>query len=134
MTGEYVNLTTSSAIAIGVNVTVIKPGRYELQGTIVNDYNEELDGIRLQSDLAAGNTTMVLQFDPSLFMSIGEVSMVHLVDLVLLRDGEELEGKDYAWATEPMDPQAFTAERKPRATYSGPAVVKLGGAGVMLAI
>lgn len=129
LTGEYVNLTTSSTIAIGVNVTVIKPGRYELQGTIVNDYNEELDGIRLQSDLAAGNTTMVLQFDPSLFMSIGEVSKVHLVDLVLLLDGEELERQDYAWATEPMDPQAFTAERKPRATYSGPAVVKLGGAG-----
>lgn len=129
LTGEYVNLTTSSAIAIGVNVTVIKPGRYELQGTIVNDYNEELDGIRLQSDLGAGNTTMVLQFDPSLFMSIGEVSMVHLVDLVLLLDGEELESVDYAWATEQMDPQAFTSVRKPRATYSGPAVVKLGGAG-----
>jgi subtilisin family serine protease len=129
LTGEYVNLTTSSSIAIGVNVTVIKPGRYELQGTIVNDYNEELDGIRLQSDLAAGNTTMVLQFDPSLFMSIGEVSTVHLVDLVLLLDGEELERQDYAWATEQMDPQAFTAMRKPRATYSGPAVVKLGGAG-----
>ena len=129
LTGEYVNLTTSNAIAIGVNVTVIKPGRYELQGTIVNDYNEELDGMRLQSDLVAGNSTMVLQFDPSLFMSIGEVSMVHLVDLVLVRDGEVLESVDYAWATEPMDPQAFTSVRKPRATYSGPAVVKLGGAG-----
>ncbi|MDD1761150.1 MAG: hypothetical protein LUQ59_02870, partial [Methanothrix sp.] len=118
-----------SSIAIGVNVTVIKPGRYELQGTIVNDYNEELDGIRLQSDLAVGNTTMVLQFDPSLFMSIGEVSKVHLVDLVLLLDGEELERQDYAWATESMDPQAFNASRRSRATYSGSAVVKLGGAG-----
>ena len=129
LTGEYVNMTTSDAIAFGVNVTVIKPGRYELQGTIVNDYNEELDGVRLQSDLAAGNTTMVLQFDPSLFMRVGEVSMVHLVDLVLLLDGEVLERLDYAWATETMDPKAFTAERRSRATYSEPAVVKLGGSG-----
>jgi serine protease AprX len=129
LAGEYVNLTTPDAIAIGVNVTVIKPGRYELQGTIVNDYNEELDGVRLQSDLAAGNTTMVLQFDPSLFMRIGEVSRVHLVDLALLLDGEVLEELDYAWATEPLDPQAFTAVKKSRGTYTGTAAVKLGGAG-----
>ena len=37
LTGEYVNRTTPGSIAIGVNVTVMKPGRYELQGIIVDD-------------------------------------------------------------------------------------------------
>ena len=127
LTGEYVNQTTSNAIGIGVNVTVIKPGRYELDATIVNDYNEELDDIRLQSDLMAGNATMLLQFDPTEFMRIGEVSAVHLVDLVLLSDGAELESVDYAWATGNLDPQAFSSGRSARGISSGLAAVKIGG-------
>jgi serine protease AprX len=127
LTGDYVNRTTSSSIGIGVNVTVMKPGRYELQGRIVNDYNEELDAIKLQSNLAAGNATLLLDFNPAVFISIGEVSKIHLVDLVLLRDGAELERKDYAWATGEMDPQGFATGRRMRGVSSGNQVVKLGG-------
>ncbi|HNX09021.1 MAG TPA: S8 family peptidase [Methanothrix sp.] len=127
LTGEYVNRTTSNVIGIGVNLTVIKPGRYELDGTIVNDYNELLDDIRLQSDLAAGNATMLLQFDPTEFIRIGEVSAVHLVNLVLLSDGAELERVDYAWATGEMDSSAFSSARSAKGISSGLNSVKLGG-------
>jgi hypothetical protein len=132
LAGEYVNRTTPGSIAIGVNVTVTKPGRYELQGIIVNDYREELDEKSVESDLSAGNATMLLQFDPAQFMQVGENSSIHLVDLVLLSNGEELERVDYAWGTEEMNPLAFEAASSPAAGVSGRPVVKLGGAGGVL--
>jgi hypothetical protein len=129
LAGEYVNRTTPGSIAIGVNVTVTKPGRYGLQGIIVNDYREELDEKSVESDLSAGNATMLLQFDPAQFMQVGENSSIHLVDLVLLRNGEELERVEYAWGTEEMNPLAFEAASSPAAGTSGRPAVKLGGAG-----
>lgn len=131
LTGEYVNRTTPTSIAIGVNVTVINPGRYELQGIIVDDYGEELDEESLQSDLSAGNATMLLQFDPSKFMRQDEVSAVHLVDLVLLREARELERMDYAWSSDSMDPHAFKVGTVAKNGSTGIPVVKLGGAGVV---
>ena len=118
----------ATAIAIGVNVTVIKPGRYELQGIIVDDAGDEVGEESVESNLSAGNATMLLQFDPTRFMSQGEVSAVHLVDLVLSRDGGALERRDDAWSSENMDPQAFEAGTEAKSSSSGRPVVKLGGA------
>jgi subtilisin family serine protease len=129
LTGEYVNQTTPSSIAIGVNVTVMKPGRYGLQGIIVNDAGDEVGEESVESDLSAGNATMLLQFDPALFRRQGEVSAVHLVDLVLSRDGGALERKEEAWSSQDMNPQAFKAGTEAKASSSGIPVVKLGGAG-----
>lgn len=109
LTGEFVNLTNSGSISVGVNVTVIKPGRYELSGRIVNDYNEDLGELAVQSDLNSGNATMLMQFDPGVFIGKGEASSVHLVDLVLLSDGSEIERMAYAWTSGEMDTQAFSA-------------------------
>jgi subtilisin family serine protease len=128
LTGEYVNRTTRSAIAIGVNMTVIKPGRYELQGIIVDDAGDEVGEESVESDLSAGNVTMLLRFDPTQFMSQGEVSAVHLVDLVLSRDGGALERREEAWSSQDMDPLAFEAGLGPKVSSSGRPVVKLGGA------
>jgi len=129
LTGEYVNRTTNSTIAIGVNVTVIKPGRYELQGIIVDDAGDEAGEESIEGDLSAGNATMLMQFDPTPFMSQGEVSAVHLVDLVLSREGRALERKNDAWSSQDMDPQAFEAETVAMGSVSGLPVVKLGGVG-----
>ena len=43
------------------------------------------------------------------FIGKGEASSVHLVDLVLLSDGSEIERMAYAWTSGEMDPQAFSA-------------------------
>ena len=129
LTGEYVNRTTNSTIAIGVNVTVIKPGRYELQGIIVDDAGDEAGEESIEGDLSAGNATMLMQFDPTPFMSQGEVSAVHLVDLVLSREGRALERKNDAWSSENMDPQAFKVDTGAKSKSSGLPVVKLGGVG-----
>ncbi|MBN1236779.1 MAG: S8 family peptidase [Methanotrichaceae archaeon] len=128
LTGEYVNRTAQDSIAIGVNMTVTKPGRYELQGYIVDDFGDELGEEGVESDLAAGNATMLLQFDATRFVRLGEVSAVHLVDLVLLREGQELERIDDAWSSGDLDPQAFNAGIDGKSSSSGRPVVKLGGA------
>jgi len=127
LTGEYLNKTSSSAIAIGVNVTVTKPGRYELQGIIVDDAGDEVGEGSTKGDLPAGNATMLLQFDPTPFIRKGEVSAVHLVDLVLSREGRALEARNNAWSSEDIDPQAFQAETVATSSVSGIPVVKLGG-------
>ncbi|MDD4449050.1 MAG: S8 family serine peptidase, partial [Methanothrix sp.] len=98
LTGEYLNQTSSFAIAIGVNVTVTKPGRYELQGIIVDDAGDEIGEASTKGDLSAGNATMLLQFDPTSFIRQGEVSAVHLVDLVLSREGRGIEARNDAWS------------------------------------
>jgi hypothetical protein len=127
LTGEYLNRTSSFAIAIGVNVTVNKPGRYELQGIIVDDAGDEVGDGNAEGDLSAGNATMLLQFDPTLFIRQGEVSAVHLVDLVLSQEGRTLEARNDAWSSEDMDPQAFEAEIAAKSSFSKIPVVKLGG-------
>jgi serine protease AprX len=128
LTGEYVNRTTPTSIAIGVNVTVIKPGRYELQGIIEDDAGDEMGDERVESNLSVGNVTMLLRFDPTRFMSQGEVSAVHLVDLVLSRDGGALERTEDAWSSENMDPKAFKAGMDAESSSFGRPVVKLGRA------
>jgi hypothetical protein len=128
LTGEYVNRTTPGSIAIGVNVTVMKPGRYELQGIIVDDAGDEVGEENVESNLSVGNVTMLLQFDPAPFMRQGEVSAVHLVDLILSRNGTALERTEEAWSSQDMDPQAFKAGTGAKSSSSGLPVVKLGGA------
>jgi len=128
LSGEYVNLTTPTSIVIGVNVTVNKPGRYELQGIIVDDAGDVVGEESAKSDLSAGNVTMLLAFDPNRFMDQDEISAVHLVDLVLSREGQPLERINDAWSSQDMYSHAFKAGLAPKSSSSGRSVVKLGGA------
>ena len=134
LTGEYVNRSDKSNIIIGVNLTVVQPGRYELEGTIVNDYKEELDSESVEEELPAGNVTVELGFDSEEFVRIDEVSRIHLIGLVLSRDGSELERVGYAYVTGAMDPEAFSSATEPNiridpeaVSPSGRPVVRLGG-------
>ena len=122
LSGEYVNRTDGSYIILGVNLTVVQPGSYELQATIVNDYREELDSESVEVELPAGNATIDLGFDTEEFIKIDEVSRIHLIDLVLLQGGVELERVGYAHVTQAMDPKAFSS-----VSSSGRPVVRLGG-------
>ncbi len=131
LTGEYLNRTDGEFIIIGVNLTVVKPGRYRLEGTIVNDYKEELDSESEEVELPAGNSTVELGFDSEEFVRIDEISRIHLLDLVLSRDGTELEREEYAYVTGEMDPKAFSEPSiriDPNAVSpSGRPVMRLGG-------
>ena len=128
LTGEYVNQTSQDFIAIGVNVSVIKPGSYTLRGTIADDAGEVLGTQTVKSDLVPGNTTIALQFDPTQFIMLDEVSSVHLINLVLSKNSSELERNDDAWSSANMDSQAFNAGTEAKSRSSGRSVVKLGGA------
>ncbi|RQW80611.1 MAG: hypothetical protein EHM14_04145 [Methanothrix sp.] len=107
LTGEYVNRTTSSKIAVGVNVSVTKAGDYQMHGIFVDDSGEELGEDSVESKLVPGNATLVLGLNPTKFMMLGEPSRVYLVDLVFSLDGKELERVDEPWASETMDPASF---------------------------
>ena len=129
LTGEYVNQTSQDFIAIGVNVSVIKPGSYTLSGTIADDAGEVLGTQTVTSNLVPCNTTIALQFDPTQFIMLDEVSSVHLINLVLSKDSLELERNDDAWTSGDMDPRAFNAGTEAKSSSSGHPAVKLGGAG-----
>jgi hypothetical protein len=124
----FVNQTTLDLIAVGVNVSVIKPGSYTLRGTIKDDAGEVLGTKTVTSNLVPGNTTIALQFDPTQFIMLDEVSSVHLINLVLSKDSLELERNDDAWSSGNMDPRAFNAGTVTESSPSGRSVVKLGGA------
>jgi hypothetical protein len=104
---SFVNETTSNKIRIGVNISVIKQGNYQVSGTIVDDHGETLGENVVESKLMPGNATMVLEYNPIKFIVQDEVSQVHLIELVLSQEANELERKDWAWSSEDMDPKAF---------------------------
>ena len=124
----FINQTSQDFIAIGVNVSVIKPGSYTFRGTIADDAGEMLGTQTVKSDLVPGNTTIALQFDPTQFIMLDEVSSVHLINLVLSEDSLELERNNDAWSSENMDSRAFNAGREAKSRSSGRPVVKLGSA------
>jgi len=82
-------------------------------------------------NLQAGNATVELGFDSEEFVRIDEISRIHLLDLVLSRDGVELEREEYAYVTDEMDPKAFSEPSiriDPDAVSpSGRPVMRLGG-------
>jgi len=110
-TGSFVNMTSRSKIKVGVNVSVVKAGDYQVSGAIVDDDGELLGEESVQIRLGPGNATIVLEFNPAKFMMLDDVTRVHLVDLVLSRDGSELEREDDAWVSDYMSPKAFVAGR-----------------------
>ncbi len=110
----FINQTSQDFIAIGVNVSVIKPGSYTLRGTIADDAGEVLGTQTVKSNLVPGNTTIALQFDPTQFIMQDEISSVHLINLVLSKDSLELERNDDAWSSGDMDSQAFNAGTRSR--------------------
>ena len=103
----FVNQTTLEVIAVGVNLSVTKPGTYEIDGFLLDDSGEEIGYEKVEKSLNPGNYTLSLRFNPADFMMNEEFSRVRLVDLILSSEGEELESRDLAWTSEEMDPQAF---------------------------
>jgi hypothetical protein len=107
LSGEFADRTNSNKIMIGVNLSVIKPGHYQLSGTILDDNGEELGKSTVDGKLMTGNATLVLAYNPTKFMMLNKSSKIHLTDLVLDRDGSILERKDEAWSSGQMSPQSF---------------------------
>lgn len=108
-TGGFINQTTLSKIAVGINLSVIKPGSYQISGRIVDDDGEEMGKDTLAGALQPGNYTRILDFNPTRFMMLQSGSKVHLVDLVLSADSALLERRDDAWSSGEMSPEGFKA-------------------------
>jgi subtilisin family serine protease len=107
LTGEFVNDTAAGMIKIGVAVNVVRPGSYQVSGTLVNDNGDEMGKDTVPVKLATGNATIFLEFNPTKFAMMGKSSRLHLVDLKLTLDGTELDGMDKAWDSGLMDPKGL---------------------------
>ena len=103
----FVNQTTNDSIAVGVNLSVTKPGSYQIAGFMVDDAGDDIGYESMEKSLERGNYTLSLQFSPADFMMLEDVSSVTLVDLVLTSGEDELEKRDIAWTSGLMDPGAF---------------------------
>jgi len=125
----FVNQTTLEAIAVGVNLSVTKPGSYRIEGFLLDDSGEEIGYEWVEERLNPGNYTLRLQFSPSDFIMQEDVSRVRLVDLVLSSEGEELESRDLAWSSEEMDPQAFKEAADAAEASGSPGSVLSGSSG-----
>jgi subtilisin family serine protease len=106
-TGDFMNQTKASKIAVGVNLSVVKPGSYLISGRIVDDDGEEMGKDSIAGALQPGNYTRILDFNPTKFMMQRGSSKVNLVDLVLSVEGTELERMDEAWSSGEMSPEGF---------------------------
>lgn len=118
LTDGFVNLTTTAEIAVGVNLSVVSSGSYQLSGMIVNGEGEEIGKDRVQKELEAGNATLPLEFNPTKFMMLRQKSRVYLVDLVLSRNGAELDHRSEAWSSGRMSPEGFRSGLRARSASS----------------
>lgn len=118
LTDGYVNMTTGSEIAVGVNISVVRAGRYRISGTIINDDGEEIGKDSQEKDLEAGNTTLPLEFNPTKFMLTRQSSRLYLVDLVLSHNGADLEHRSEAWSSGKMSPEDFRSRLQAKSSSS----------------
>jgi subtilisin family serine protease len=107
--GLFQNMTTARKIAVGVGITVVRPGSYQLSARIVDDQGEELGTDSYSGRLDAGNATIALEFNPTKFMMLRRSSHVHLVDLTLKGGGSAMDSLKEAWVSGELMPGAAAA-------------------------
>jgi hypothetical protein len=112
--GNFTDLTSSDnrlkRIRIGVGVTVVQPGTYQVSGRIEDDSGNDLGKDSVISRLTQGDNTVQMEFNPTKFIMLGQSSSIHLKDLVLDLNGTELERRDNAWTSGLVSPDVFNVE------------------------
>ncbi|HWQ19416.1 MAG TPA: S8 family serine peptidase [Methanotrichaceae archaeon] len=109
--GNFTDLTGSDnklkRIRIGVGVTVVQPGTYQLSGRLEDDSGNDLGRDTVMSGLSQGEQTVQMEFNPTKFTMLGQNSSIHLKDLSLDLNGTELERRDNAWTSDVINPDVF---------------------------
>ncbi len=100
-----------SSLAIAVGVTVNVPGTYTIGAKLRNDGGDAIGEAVKTLPLSRGNNTVVLKFNPTRFVLLGERSRLHLTDLKLLFEEEIIDQRDVAWSSGILGPDDFTSER-----------------------
>ena len=113
-TGDFVDETETMAnrIVIGVEVSIQTPGEYVISGLLEDDDGFEIDSVEKGVDLVAGEQTVLLEFNPIRFIMKQKESRLHLKNLLLSRNGEEIDRLEDVWSTEVYAPGDFTTIRK----------------------
>lgn len=105
-TGDYANSSSLSKISIGVGLRVIKPGNYTLSGRLDDDQNDVMGRDSVAARLDKGNRTMTLGFNLAKFIMMGKSSRLHLRDVALVYEGNELDRINDAWESGVLSPDS----------------------------
>ncbi len=122
-TGNFSNQTISSKIGIGVGVRIVKAGTYELSGRIEDDTGNDLGKGMASAKLDPGNRSIILVFNPALFIMMGKASQIHLKDLSLKLDGTVVDQIADAWSSPEIDPAYFKGGHNTIRTDRGRVVI-----------
>jgi len=118
--GSFTNMTTTSRIGIGVGLKVQKQGNYQVKGRIEDDNGDDLGTDTVIQNLAPGNRTVVLEFNPAKFIMLGTRSSIHLKDLVLTLNGAELDRMPDAWTSKELSPGSIKPGAADNYRVNGP--------------
>jgi len=125
--GNFTDLTGSDnrlkRIRIGVGVTVVQPGTYQVSGRLEDDSGNDLGRNAVMRGLSQGEQTLDLEFNPTKFIMLGQNSSIHLKDLVLDLNETELERLDHAWTSDVISPNVFKSGSGSIRTENGKIVI-----------
>lgn len=121
--GNFTNLTKTGKIGIGVGLRVIKAGTYLLNGRIEDDSGNDLGEDTNTTKLEPGNRTVVLEFNPAKFIIMNKASQIHLKDLSLKLDRNEIGNITDAWTSPEISPGYFRNNHNMIRTDRGKVVI-----------
>ena len=121
--GNFSNQTTASKIRIGVGMRIVKAGTYELSGRIEDDRGNDLGKDTASAKLDTGNRTMILEYNPALFIMMGKASQINLKDLSLKLNGAVIDQISDPWSSPQIDPSFFKSGHNSIRTDGGRVVI-----------
>jgi hypothetical protein len=106
--GSFVNLSAVKdgaigKIAIGVGISVIKSGDYWIWANLRDEDDYTIKNYERALNLSAGNHTILIEFNPERISDLKEKSTLHLRDLTLNFDDEDIDEIRDAWASGEMN-------------------------------
>jgi hypothetical protein len=105
--GSFANLSAVmngaiSKIAVEVGISVIKSGNYWIWATLQDEDNYKIATYDRELNLSTGNHTIIIEFNPSRIDGLEEKSILHLRDLTLTYNEEDIDEIREAWASGEM--------------------------------
>jgi hypothetical protein len=102
---------------------IVKAGTYELSGRIEDNRGNDLGKDTIIAKLDPGNRTMILEYNPALFIMMGKASQINLKDLTLKLNGAVIDQISDPWSSPQIDPSFFKSGHNSIRTDGGRVVI-----------
>jgi hypothetical protein len=105
--GSCLNLSETkqgvvTRIAVGFGVSVFKRGTYWVWASLQDDDENEIATYERTIDLSEGNHTVIVEFNPTRIDELEDKAKLHLRDLTLTLDNENVDKLEEAWSSGEM--------------------------------